>query len=177
MPTHRLILFITTLICLTPAIQAAEFEQLTQHSNSDTTESTNHSLPLGSLYDNQGNQIDLPQQPQSSFEFQSDETTFYQASDTSQSNTKKQQKRSTKKPRKPSRKQLLASRSSIADDASCRWLNSRLSFLERKIQSKSNTQFGHHQEELAIRQQEWICLKCGAEGPATYDHGNCQHKR
>jgi hypothetical protein len=76
-----------------------------------------------------------------------------------------------------SRKQQLASRRHVANDVSCRWLDSRMDHLEGQLTPGGAQGLGHHAAELKIRQKEWQCLKCGVEGPSVEDRSRCQHKR
>ena len=88
-------------------------------------------------------------------------------------------KRSKKKSAKTlSRKQKLASRSSVANDPGCRWLDKRMDKLEQSLSYAGNqTSYGFHRDELKIRHSEWLCMKCGAEGPNQRDHDTCQYRR
>jgi hypothetical protein len=94
----------------------------------------------------------------------------------------KQHKKSVTKNRKKkartlSRKQQLASRKHVANDAGCRWLDSRMDHLEGQSTQAGTQDLGHQAAELEIRQKEWQCLKCGVEGPSVADRSRCQHKR
>ncbi|WP_445946859.1 hypothetical protein [Shewanella sp.] len=82
-----------------------------------------------------------------------------------------------KKNRTQSRKQQLASRKHVANDVSCRWLNSRMDHLEGQLKQSGTQGLGHQAAELKIRKKEWQCLKCGVEGPSVADRSRCQHKR
>ncbi|MCL1077126.1 hypothetical protein D5R81_03610 [Parashewanella spongiae] len=76
-----------------------------------------------------------------------------------------------------SRKEMLHSRASIANDPSCRWLHNRLQFLEHKLKMGMDMRFGFHKKEWKARHKEWVCLKCGVEGPSIHDYAQCQFKR
>jgi hypothetical protein len=104
------------------------------------------------------------------------------AADLSELNSHKAHKKSTKtrsknSTRTLSRKQQLASRQHVANDVSCRWLDSRMDHLEGQLTPGGAQDLGHHAAELKIRQKEWQCLKCGVEGPSVEDRSRCQHKR
>ncbi|QSX33594.1 hypothetical protein JYB87_18100 [Shewanella avicenniae] len=60
----------------------------------------------------------------------------------------------------------------IADDPSCRWLNSRMSELRKRLKSGSRL-VEYLTEELQQYRQQWQCLKCSAAGPAAGDHARC----
>ncbi|ACA84423.1 hypothetical protein [Shewanella woodyi] len=132
-------------------------------------------LPLGSVLDSQGNPIQLPSKQESALEIPSIKPTKeYQS--TPAKSRKRSQSRSKKS--KLSRKQQLASRTSVANDPGCRWLDARMDHLERKLNDKGNSNANsYHKKELSIREQEWKCLKCGAEGPKQTDHDHCQYRR
>ncbi|MCL1038816.1 hypothetical protein L2750_16935 [Shewanella submarina] len=124
-------------------------------------------LPLDTVLDEHGNPIAIPKQ-QSALEMPAPATPSPEAP--RNKSNEKQVSDKAKKPRKLSRKQQLANRTSVANDPFCRWLDQRLKQLE-----KAGTQkYGHHAQERKVRMQEWQCLKCGAEGPATGDHHKCQ---
>ena len=77
-----------------------------------------------------------------------------------------------------SRKQKLASRANVANDPGCRWLDKRMDKLEQSLSYTGNqTSYGFHRDELKIRHREWLCMKCGAEGPNQRDHDSCQYRR
>ncbi|MBE8167034.1 MAG: hypothetical protein HAW66_01535 [Shewanella sp.] len=76
-----------------------------------------------------------------------------------------------------SRQEMLDSKVSVANDPSCRWLHQRLQFLEHKLKMGMDMHFGYHKKELKARHQEWVCLKCGVEGPSIHDYAQCQFKR
>ena len=128
-------------------------------------------LPLGVVLDDKGQPIAIPDKPQSHFEY------HYVPPTKRYQQTVKAHPSNQKKSKKLSRKQLLASRQSVANDAGCRWLDSRMSTLEKKLTLGVNHRNQHHQQELLVRQDEWECLKCGVEGPAQADHHSCQYRR
>ena len=127
-------------------------------------------LPLGVILDSQGQPIALPTDIESGLEYRSQEHLVHEPS--TKASLKAPQKPSPKKTKKSSRKQQLASRNSVANDPSCRWLDQRMDQLEAKLKLKSGD-YGYHQTELSKRQDEWYCLKCGAEGPGREERDNC----
>ncbi|MGL4712122.1 MAG: hypothetical protein ACRCWP_06055 [Shewanella sp.] len=129
-------------------------------------------LPLGTLLDNEGKPINLPNQVQSAFEY-SPTLTPTEPSKTTQST---QSKKATKS-KKLTRKQQLASREHVANDPNCRWLDKRMDQLEALLGDKQDTTAKYQADELNARQKEWQCLKCGAEGPAQNDYSQCQYRR
>ncbi|MCL1138231.1 hypothetical protein [Shewanella pneumatophori] len=132
-------------------------------------EQTSNPLPLGSMLDDKGRPIIHSNKSYTDLQFSVQKA---------KSKTPAQPlKASSKKPKTTSRKQQLASRSSVANSPSCRWLNSRMSSLERQLAVGVNVRNLHYQQELDIRQGEWECMKCGAEGPAQADHATCQYRR
>ncbi|MCG9712648.1 hypothetical protein L1D29_07450 [Shewanella insulae] len=129
-------------------------------------------LPVDGALDSEGNPLAIPDNPTGALN--------YRASPTH--SKKRREKRSTNKPRskrtKPlSRKQQLASRQHVADDPSCRWLDKRMSHLEKSLKRQAKRQYGYQDKELRTRQSEWVCMKCGAEGPSQSDHHRCQYRR
>lgn len=134
---------------------------------------TQHPLPLGVVLDNEGNPISLPPKNQSAMEFQSPKFTKpHHFADINSS-----QKKPTHK-KKLSRKQQLASRAHVANSPSCRWLNSRMNKLEQNLTFAGNDSTNsYHRKELVIREKEWKCMKCGAEGPQQKDRDKCQYRR
>ncbi|AQS35402.1 hypothetical protein Sps_00182 [Shewanella psychrophila] len=77
-----------------------------------------------------------------------------------------------------SRKQQLASRVDVANDPSCRWLDSRMDKLEKSLSYTGNqASYAFHRNELKIRHKEWLCMKCGAEGPNQREYDTCQYRR
>lgn len=66
-------------------------------------------------------------------------------------------------------------RGKVANDPSCRWLDTRIDQLEDLLASSGGG--AHHQDELRARMGEWRCLKCGADGPKQGDHSLCQYRR
>ncbi|MGS0726971.1 hypothetical protein ACVBIO_03775 [Shewanella sp. 0m-8] len=132
------------------------------------------SLDLGSVLNDKGQPITVPSETQSHFNYSAPAIA---ASSPANAKNSKTNKTKTKKAKPQSRKQQLASRSKVANDPGCRWLNGRMNSLERNLSSGVNSRNRHYQQELSVRQGEWECMKCGAEGPDQSDHGNCQHKR
>jgi len=138
---------------------------------------TEERLPLGVVLDSEGNPISLPTDKRSALEFRSPEVTTSSRPDVNPSHHKKTRKKKVRT-KKLSRKQQLAGRAHIANDPSCRWLNSRMNKLEENLTfTGNNSANSYHKKELAIRSKEWKCLKCGAEGPEQKDHDRCQHRR
>lgn len=133
-------------------------------------------LPLGTLRDSNGQPIAIPSEPQSAFEYSAPTITPAEASKTQAT---KATKKTTKpaKTKKLTRKQQLASREQVANNPNCRWLDQRMSQLEAQMRSKQDNTSQYHADELSARQQEWQCLKCGAEGPNRDDHSRCQYRR
>lgn len=133
-------------------------------------------LPLGTLRDSNGQPIAIPSEPQSAFEYSAPTIT---PADSSKSQATKATKKTTKpaKTKKLTRKQQLASREQVANNPNCRWLDQRMSQLEAQMRSKQDNTSQYHADELSARQQEWQCLKCGAEGPNRDDHSRCQYRR
>lgn len=133
-------------------------------------------LPLGTLLDNEGKPINVPNQVQSAFEYSPPTVTPAEPSKTTKS-TKATQSNKAAKSKKLSRKQQLASREHVANDPNCRWLDKRMDQLESLLGNKQDNAAKHQADELSARQKEWQCLKCGAEGPAQNDHSKCQYRR
>ena len=133
-------------------------------------------LPLGTLRDSNGQPIAIPSEPQSAFEYSAPTITPAAPSKTQAT---KATKKTTKpaKTKKLTRKQQLASREQVANNPNCRWLDQRMSQLEAQMRSKQDNASQYHADELSARQQEWQCLKCGAEGPNRDDHSRCQYRR
>jgi hypothetical protein len=145
---------------------------LTTPSHADTTTS----LPLGVILDSQGNPIPLPTKQQSALEIPSLKSSK-KSKQTQHKSTKKTSRTKPKK-RSLSAKQQLASRASVANDPSCRWLNARMDQLENKLTYEGNSgSKSYHQKELSTREREWKCMKCGTEGPNQVDRDKCQQKR
>ncbi|QYJ86048.1 hypothetical protein K0I73_18145 [Shewanella mesophila] len=130
-------------------------------------------LPANSALDSDGNPIVIPKDHSSALHYTSEPIRQKPTIKPSQKNTKK----SSKKSHRLSRKQQLASRQSVADNPSCRWLNQRMTQLEKSLKKQRSHQFGYQAEELKARKSEWVCMKCGAEGPNQNDHHKCQYKR
>jgi len=64
----------------------------------------------------------------------------------------------------------------VANDPSCRWLDNRISYLQRKLRPGAQNQ-QHFENEMNVRLDEWKCLKCETKGPSEGDHSLCQYKR
>ncbi|WP_299802872.1 hypothetical protein [uncultured Shewanella sp.] len=140
-------------------------------------------LALGSVLNDKGQPIRVPSETHSHFNYSAPATSASKASSpqkqpSQKTSSKKSSSKSQARKSKPkSRKQRLASRSSVANDPSCRWLNGRMNNLDKHLSAGVNSRNRHYQQELDIRQQEWQCMKCGAEGPEQSDHASCQYKR
>ncbi len=122
-------------------------------------------LPLGTVLDSQGNPIKLPTTIESSLEFK-----------TAQPKAMKsplQQKSNNKSKNILNRKKQLTRQAKVANDPNCRWLAQRIKQLKKH---KSSTK-GYQNQELTIREKEWKCMKCSAEGPKQEDYARCQHRR
>jgi len=130
-------------------------------------------LPLGVVLDSEGNPISLPKQNRSALEFRSPEV-----KKTDKYSPLIQPRKKKPRTKKLSRKQQLTSRSHVANDPSCRWLNSRMNKLEESLASAGNSSANsYHKKELVIRNKEWKCMKCGVEGPEQKDYDRCQYRR
>ena len=143
---------------------------------SDISSLTNADAPsatLGVALDSEGKPILIPSQNRSAFDYHAEPHFKLQAP--AKKKPKKLRRKSTKT---LSRKQQLASRSQVANDPSCRWLDSRIDKLEKSLKHRGNQKsYGFHRSELKIRTTEWKCMKCGAEGPSQVDHDRCQYRR
>ncbi|MCL1056492.1 hypothetical protein L2729_00615 [Shewanella gelidimarina] len=128
-------------------------------------------LPLGAVLDDKGQPLLIPTQPKTALSY----TPVKQTKTTRVSQPSKP--KSKAKTKKVSRKQQLASRKKVANDAGCRWLHSRMTLLEKNVSLGINHRNMHLQQELNARQDEWECLKCGIEGPNQSDHHSCQYRR
>ena len=137
---------------------------------------TRTELPLGTVLDSQGNPIAIPRNQQSALEIPSLKPAKQNRTKRHKPTTKNSRSQYKKKPL--SRKQQLASRANVANDPGCRWLNTRMDQLEKNLSYKGNSNANsYHQKELTIRESEWKCMKCGAEGPNLLDHDRCQYRR
>lgn len=132
----------------------------------------NPQLPLGTLLDNNGQPIHIPNQRQSALEYS---TPTVSLAETQKSQTHAPSKKT--KSKKLNRKQQLTSRAQVANDPNCRWLDKRMQQLEALSSSKQNKPAQYQLDELSARQKEWQCLKCGAEGPNQNDYSRCQYRR
>ncbi len=126
-------------------------------------------IPEDGALDSNGNPLIIPKQPKSSLHYRSEEAK------TAPSKPRKNQTKQLKKSKKGHKQQ--AKRSYVANDPSCRWLNKRMQQLEKQIKQQSKPNRAFHTKELKVRQKEWNCLKCGAEGPQVNDHARCQYRR
>ncbi|ABV89377.1 hypothetical protein [Shewanella pealeana] len=138
------------------------------------TQADNPSLELGSVLNDKGQPIRVPSETHSDFNYS---PPTIEGSSPASTQINKSKKKPSKQAKAKSRKQQLASRSSVANNPSCRWLNSRMNSLEKHLSAGVNSRNRHYQQELDIRQQEWQCMKCGAEGPEQSDHASCQYRR
>ncbi|MFT5789297.1 MAG: hypothetical protein ACI8SJ_001413 [Shewanella sp.] len=129
-------------------------------------------LPLGAVLDDKGQPLAIPTQPKTALSY-----TPVKQTETTSASKQSPSKPKAKKTKKMSHKQQLASRTKVANDAGCRWLNSRMNLLEKQLNLGVNNRNMHHQQELNARQNEWECLKCGMEGPNQSDHHSCQYRR
>ncbi|WP_345858829.1 hypothetical protein [Shewanella algae] len=116
------------------------------------------SLPLGLALDSEGNLIAIPQQFEAALEYES--TPLPKASRDS-------------KPTKSRKKKASKPRRQVADDPSCRWLDKRMTELERRLRQKDSHTARFLQAELGEHQQQFRCLKCSGSGPETQDYSRC----
>ncbi|MGL4577541.1 MAG: hypothetical protein ACRCVV_06380 [Shewanella sp.] len=149
----------------------------------------NKHLPLGTLLDSQGQPLSLPHHSQSALEYSGPQLTTEAASPPRRATPQRAHSSPLSHSSKPSRASTMTSsnqkpantkrlsRQHIANDPSCRWLDNRLNQLESRHNSQLNPPSQYHAQELHARQQEWRCLKCGAEGPAQADYARCQYRR
>lgn len=163
--------FAILFISLTDSVNARQAPELGLESLPQSAQT--EPLPLGTLLDSDGKPITIPSEPQSAFEYSP--TNIPPAKSTKTKETKKIT--NTTKNKKLTRKQQLASRESVANSPNCRWLNQRMAQLEAQMRSQQVSTAQYSTDELSARQQEWQCLKCGAEGPNQDDHSRCQYRR
>lgn len=116
------------------------------------------SLPLGLALDSEGNPIAIPQQFEAALEYES--APLPKASRDS-------------KPTKSRKKKASKPRRQVADDPSCRWLDKRMTELERRLRQKGSHTARFLQAELGEHQQQFRCLKCSGSGPETQDYSRC----
>ncbi|QYK12776.1 hypothetical protein K0I63_18965 [Shewanella rhizosphaerae] len=134
-------------------------------------------LPADGALDSEGNPLVIPDNPIGALNYRASPTQPKSRRD-KKSTQKPKNKRSKKLSHKQlSRKQQLASRQHVADDPSCRWLDKRMSHLEKSLKRQAKQDYGYQDKELRARQSEWVCMKCGAEGPSQSDHHKCQYRR
>ncbi len=137
------------------------------------TNDTINELTTGIALDSDGLPITLPSTNKHALNYHSTISQKQQKSPAKTTNKKRK-----KKSKKLTRKQQLASRNHVANDPSCRWIDRRMDQLELGLSyAGNNTGYGYHSRELKIRQNEWKCMKCGAEGPSQSDHDSCQYRR
>ena len=137
---------------------------------------TENKLPLNTVLDGQGNPIVLTDTKKPAM------TYTYASAHQEITSTKKTkiQPRKKKRFKDLSRKEMLSSRANVANDPSCHWLNQRMNQLDRTLMRTMDgmdMRFGYHKKELAARKKEWVCLKCGVEGPNIHDYSKCQFNR
>ncbi|GGB58151.1 hypothetical protein K8B83_01110 [Shewanella inventionis] len=157
-----------TLLWIFSVASASEFSQLTAKPAKDNAELNNdnaNQLPQQYATDSQGNIIAIPTKAQSALEYNANDI-FIKPSlqkhiDANKAITSSAHQTST----------------NMADDPSCRWLQSRITHLQKKQRQTQNSSFSHYQDEIDIRESEWDCLKCATSGPNDVDRGECQHKR
>ncbi|WP_394202709.1 hypothetical protein [Shewanella waksmanii] len=133
----------------------------------------NEKLPLGTVLDSQGRVIELPQSPQMALEYSPPKLAYPTRTQPKRAKTSK----SVKSQAKLGTKQNNTRHLTVANNPSCRWLAGRIKNLQKQLNSPRRGQFGYYGEELRIREQEWQCLRCDAEGPKQTDHSRCQYKR
>ncbi|MCL1091846.1 hypothetical protein L2744_19995 [Shewanella profunda] len=166
------ILALVTLFLATNPTQARQTDESEPTLGSLSQPKQNQPLPLGTLLDSDGKPINIPNQPQSAFEYSAPTVT---STEIQKNQTTKPTK--TSKSKKLTRKQQLASRVQVANDPNCRWLDKRMDQLEALSSGKQNKPAQYQIDELSARQKEWQCLKCGAEGPDQNDYSRCQYRR
>ncbi|NRB22319.1 hypothetical protein [Shewanella sp.] len=144
----------------------------------DNTLLTNADAPplgIGVALDSEGKPIAMPTTG-SALEYRSPQNHSSKKTNSKKSNPSQRTKK--KSANTQSRKQKLTSRANVANDPSCRWLDKRMDKLERSLAYAGNqTSYGFHRDELTIRRQEWLCMKCGAQGPNQRDRQSCQYRR
>ncbi|TVP14486.1 hypothetical protein [Shewanella sp. KCT] len=145
--------------------------------NSKAIASETITLPADGALDSEGNPLVIPDNPTGALNYRASPTQPKSRRD-KKSTQKPKQKRTKKLSQKQlSRKQQLASRQHVADDPSCRWLDKRMSHLEKSLKRQAKQDYGYQDKELRARHSEWVCMKCGAEGPSQSDHHRCQYRR
>ncbi|QDE33081.1 hypothetical protein [Shewanella polaris] len=157
-------LFIVLLTFPSKLLIAGELTDLITKEPNQHTQLTNDnasSLPPQHASDHLGKVIIVPEKPRSGLEYKSDD--IYLKPSLKNQITKQTNNRS--------------SRSTIANDPSCRWLDNRLKHLQKKLRQTKNNQFSHYQDEIDIRKREFTCLKCASTGPTDVDRSICQPKR
>jgi len=160
------VLFAVMILLLGEPLLASDLSQLIIKAPDKLTPLTNdnaNSLPPQYASDHQGNAIIIPTEQRSALE--------YRAKD-SDLKPSQQARTTTKTPRAST-----TASTTIANDPNCRWLNNRLTHLQKKLRQTQNNQFSHYQDEIDIRETEWTCLKCASTGPSHVDRNACQAKR
>lgn len=155
-----------------PVISLANGQQISEPSLGSLAQpSSTASLPLGTLLDGDGKPINIPNRPQSAFNYSAPTISPIEPS-----KAKKTTLTKTSKNKKLRRKQLT-NRKHVANDPSCRWLDQRMTLLEAQTSKKQGKTAKYQTDELNARQREWQCLKCGIEGPNQADYSRCQYRR
>ncbi len=159
----RLFIYATTLLAILQVVaEANDTVQLPQNVQQ-------LQIPEDGALDSDGNPLDIPAQPQSSLHYRSSEAQTTPINKHYQFQTVKQKRKS--------HKQQQTDRQHVADNPNCRWLDKRMQQLEKQIKRQTKPDRAYHATELRIRNKEWNCLKCGAEGPQVADHAKCQYRR
>ncbi|MGX9462276.1 hypothetical protein ACWXWU_13725 [Shewanella sp. A14] len=171
-PYIRCYLLTILILLISQPLLASDLTDLIIKEPQKQTRLTNdnaNTLPPQYASDHQGNVIIIPTEPSSALEYQADD--IYLKPSLKKSAPNKTKTRSSRAVHPAIEK------TKIANDPSCRWLNSRLKHLKKKRHQTQNHQFSHYQDEIDIRQQEWKCLKCASTGPTDVDRNICQPKR
>jgi hypothetical protein len=162
-------LFTVLIVLLSTQLLASDLTEL-MIKQPDTlillTNDNANSLPSQYASDHQGNEIIIPNGQRSALEYRSDDIYL-----------KPTREKLTTKPTNTRSSITSQSTSTIANDPGCRWLNSRLKHLQKKLRQTQSNQFSHYQDEIDMRKREWHCLKCASNGPTDVDRNVCQHKR
>ncbi|QBF82845.1 hypothetical protein EXU30_09175 [Shewanella maritima] len=172
----RLLALCLTLMPVT-AIHADDLSQLIQASKASTdpsasldTKATKEKLALGSVTNAQGEPIAIPEQTQSSLEFDADD---YLTNPRVRNLNQPQSSASRTK----AKDKAKSSTSYVANNPSCRWLANRLKYLGDKLHRRNDSHGDHYRNEFTVRKQEFNCLKCSDTGPEQSDHARCQYRR
>ncbi|NKF49010.1 hypothetical protein G3R49_00275 [Shewanella sp. WXL01] len=167
---------LATCLLITPvtAIHADDLSQLIQASKAstdlNTSLGTKDKLALGTVTNAQGEPIAIPEQTQSSLEFDADD---YLANPRVRNLNQPQSSASRAK----AKDKAKSSTSYVANNPSCRWLANRLKYLGDKLHRRSDSHGDHYRNEFTVRKQEFNCLKCSDTGPEQSDHARCQYRR